>query len=179
VLAGLSLWLLAYAARPLGGLIFAEVRHRHGRGVRLTTARILLGASTAAIAFLPGASTGASAIVLLAGCRALQGLAMGGASEPVAGPSAGRRAAAILVLAGLVGLIAAGGLFAALQAVLTPKDFLDWGWRYPFFLAIPINVAALFADLRLLATDSSERPSRRSLARLATVSGSPVDRDAD
>ncbi len=32
-------------------------------------------------------------------------------------------------------------------------DFLDWGWRYPFYVAFAINVVALFARLRLVATD--------------------------
>ena len=32
------------------------------------------------------------------------------------------------------------------------EDFLDWGWRYPFFVAFAINVVALFARLRMVAT---------------------------
>ncbi|MFZ8531230.1 hypothetical protein ACO1NH_13730, partial [Staphylococcus aureus] len=31
-------------------------------------------------------------------------------------------------------------------------DFLDWGWRYPFFVAFAINVVALFARLRIVST---------------------------
>jgi predicted MFS family arabinose efflux permease len=30
---------------------------------------------------------------------------------------------------------------------------MDWGWRYPFFVAFAINVVALFARLRLVLTD--------------------------
>jgi predicted MFS family arabinose efflux permease len=29
----------------------------------------------------------------------------------------------------------------------------DWGWRYPFYVAFAINVVALFARLRLVATN--------------------------
>jgi MFS family permease len=36
-------------------------------------------------------------------------------------------------------------------------DFLDWGWRYPFYVAFAINVVALFARLRLVATREYER----------------------
>ena len=32
------------------------------------------------------------------------------------------------------------------------EDFLDWGWRYPFFVAFAINVVALFARLRIVVT---------------------------
>ncbi|MDB5848949.1 MAG: arabinose transporter permease, partial [Rhodoferax sp.] len=32
-------------------------------------------------------------------------------------------------------------------------DFLDWGWRYPFYVAFAVNVVALFARLRLVVTN--------------------------
>ncbi len=51
-----------------------------------------------------------------------------------------------------VGFIIASGLFSFLYSSLTPDDFLDWGWRYPFYVAFAINVVALFARLRLVAT---------------------------
>lgn len=171
VLSGLLLWSLAYAAQPLGRKLFSEVSHRHGRGVGLTAARILLGALTAAFALMT-VSPGVSAIALLAGCRLLQGLAMGGVSTRGVARSEG--GVAIVVLAGLVGLVAAGGLFGGLRAVLSPADFLDWGWRYPFVLGVPVNTVALFADLRLLATDGGEGTSKSSLLRLATERGAPV-----
>jgi hypothetical protein len=51
------------------------------------------------------------------------------------------------------------------------KDFLSWGWRFPFFTAFTINVVALFARLRLVVTHEYERrmeeheldPPRREL----------------
>jgi MFS family permease len=48
-------------------------------------------------------------------------------------------------------------LFAYLWGSLAATDFLDWGWRYPFYVAFAINVVALFARLRLVATDEYER----------------------
>jgi hypothetical protein len=35
---------------------------------------------------------------------------------------------------------------------LSSLDFLDWGWRFPFYVAFAINVVALFARLRLVTT---------------------------
>ena len=32
------------------------------------------------------------------------------------------------------------------------RSFIDWGWRYPFYVAFAINVVALFARLRLVVT---------------------------
>lgn len=44
-------------------------------------------------------------------------------------------------------------LFSFFLLNLSEVDFLDWGWRYPFFCAFTINVVALFSRLRLVATD--------------------------
>jgi MFS family permease len=174
LLAGLGLWLLAYAARSAGVQLFKAVRRRHGRGVAVTAARFLLGGSTFAVAFLP-VSSGAGAVFLLAGARLLQGIAMGGVSSGVTTgqPRAGRVFA--WCVTGFVGLIACAGAYAAFGAVLEPSDFLDWGWRYPFVVAIPVNIVALFADLRLLTTGEVPATDRRQVARLVSAGGVPVD----
>jgi len=52
-----------------------------------------------------------------------------------------------------VGFIIAGLLFSFLIANLSNEDFLDWGWRYPFYVAFAINVVALFARLRLVTSE--------------------------
>jgi MFS family permease len=51
-----------------------------------------------------------------------------------------------------LGLIVASALFAFFVAKLPAADFMEWGWRYPFFVAFAINVVALFARLRLVET---------------------------
>jgi MFS family permease len=51
-----------------------------------------------------------------------------------------------------LGLFLASSLFAFFIYNLSSADFLDWGWRYPFFVAFAINVVALFARLRLVVT---------------------------
>ncbi|MCB8828639.1 MFS transporter, partial [Escherichia coli] len=55
-----------------------------------------------------------------------------------------------------IGLFVAAAVFAFLLTTLKPADFLDWGWRYPFFVAFVINVVALFARLRLISTPEFE-----------------------
>src|SRR3546814_5112952 len=47
--------------------------------------------------------------------------------------------------------------FRSRIAALPAQDFLDWGWRYPFFVAFAINVVALFARLRIVVTPEYER----------------------
>jgi MFS family permease len=56
-----------------------------------------------------------------------------------------------------IGFILASGLFLFLYDSLSTADFLEWGWRYPFYVAFAINVVALFARLRLVATNEYER----------------------
>jgi MFS family permease len=181
--AGLAIWSLAYAAGPAGHYLFRVVRARYGGGVALTASCFLFGASTAAIAFLPGfGQAGWGAAVLLGLCRLAQGVAMGGAGEGSQALREVRRTPEARVwvrltraLTVLLGLGAAAAIFAILSGALTRADFLDWGWRYPFLLGVPINIVALFAQLRLFTTDLAERPGERAPIRLATAPG--ADRD--
>ncbi|HEY0354187.1 MAG TPA: MFS transporter [Enterovirga sp.] len=152
---------LAFIARPIGSVIFMAVDRRHGRGVKLTIALFLLGFSTMAISFLPGyAQIGAWSLYLLGILRIGQGLALGGAWDGLASLLAlnapiERRGfyAAIAQLGAPLGFIVASVLFSFFLLNLSDSDFLDWGWRYPFFCAFTINVVALFSRLRLVATD--------------------------
>jgi MFS family permease len=136
------------------------IDRKHGKSAKLIIALFLLGTSTVAIAFLPGYDTiGASAIWLLALARAGQGLAWGGAWDGLASLLAlnappDRRGwyAMVPQLGAPLGLILASALFAFFAGYLSADDFFDWGWRYPFFVAFAINVVALFARLRMVAT---------------------------
>ncbi len=150
----------AFIARPFGTVLFMHIQQRLGREAKLTIALFLLGISTAGIAFLPGhASLGAAAIVLLSVFRVGQGIALGGAWDGLpsllalnAPPERRGWFAALGQLGAPVGFLLASSLFAFLYANLSTEDFLDWGWRYTFYVAFAINVVALFARLRLVAT---------------------------
>lgn len=160
-----AVFALAFIARPFGTLAFMAVDRRHGRGVKLTIALFLLGGSTMAIAFLPGYDQiGIYSVLLLAAMRTSQGLALGGVWDGLPSllslnaPARQRGWYAMIPQLGApVGLIVAAGLFAFFLATLSAQDFLEWGWRYPFFVAFAINAVALFARLRLVATPDFER----------------------
>ncbi len=150
----------AFIARPVGTVLFMQLQRRFGREAKLTIALFLLGVSTAGIAFLPGYdSLGFAAIVVLSLLRIGQGIALGGSWDGLPSLLAlsappGKRGwyAALGQLGAPVGFILASGLFAFLYSNLSPDDFFDWGWRYTFYVAFAINVVALFARLRLVAT---------------------------
>jgi MFS family permease len=160
-----AIFALAFITRPIGSFIFMAVDRAYGRGVKLTIALFLLGGSTAAIAFLPGYATiGHWAAILLALFRAGQGVALGGTWDGLASllslnaPADKRGWYAMMPQLGApLALMVAAGLFAFFLNTLSTADFLDWGWRYPFFVAFAINVVALFARLRIVVTQEFER----------------------
>lgn len=160
-----ALFSLAFIARPFGTLLFMWIDRNHGRGVKLTLALFLLGGSTMAIALMPGyQQIGLLSAALLAVFRFGQGMALGGAWDGLPSllalnaPKDQRGWYAMIPQLGApLGLIVAAALFAYFQAGLSKEDFLSWGWRYPFFVALAINVVALFARLRLVATPEFER----------------------
>jgi len=160
-----ALFALAFVGRPFGTLLFMAIDRNHGRGVKLTIALFLLGGCTMAIALLPSfAQVGVLSAVLLGLFRFGQGVALGGAWDGLPALLSlnaphDRRGwyAMIPQLGAPLGLLVAAGLFAYFLSLLSPDDFLSWGWRYPFFVALAINVVALFARLRLVATPEYER----------------------
>ena len=164
-LASFAVFALAFVARPAGSIWFTGLDRAYGRGFKLTVALVLLGGSTAAIAFLPGhESIGLASAGLLALLRLGQGFAQGGTWDGLPSLLAlqapeGRRGwyAMIPQLGAPLGLIVASLLFAFFTASLDSDDFLDWGWRYPFFVAFAINVVALFARLRIVESASFEQ----------------------
>lgn len=160
VLYAFTVFAFAFVARPFGTVLFMAIQQRLGREAKLTLALFLLGVSTAGIAFLPTYShLGVASIVLLSLLRIGQGVALGGSWDGLPSllalnaPSNKRGWYAMLGQLGApVGFVVAAGLFAFMLTALDRADFLDWGWRYPFYVAFAINVVALFARLRLVST---------------------------
>ena len=160
-----AIFALAFVTRPIGSFLFMAIDRAYGRGVKLTIALFLLGGSTAFIAFLPGYETiGIWSAALLAAFRAGQGIALGGTWDGLASllslnaPQNKRGWYAMMPQLGApIALVVASGLFAFFLSNLSRADFLDWGWRYPFFVAFAINVVALFARLRIVVTHEFER----------------------
>ncbi|NGZ87191.1 MFS transporter [Duganella aceris] len=155
-----AIFSLAFIARPIGTVAFMAVQHHFTREAKLTLALLIMGVSTAGIAFLPDYATlGTTSIVILSLLRIGQGIAQGGSWDGLPSllalnaPENKRGWYAMLGQLGApIGFMIAAGLFAYLLANLTSLDFLEWGWRYPFYVAFAINVVALFARLRLVTT---------------------------
>jgi len=155
----------AFVSRPIGTIVFMEIQRRLGRVGKLAIALLLLGASTAGIAFLPAYSDwGFVSLILLSLLRIGQGAAIGGTWDglpsllALSAPS--HRRGWYLMLGQLgapIGFMMAGGIFAYLSWTLSEADFLEWGWRYTFYVAFAINVVAVFARLKLVSSDAFAR----------------------
>jgi MFS family permease len=170
---------LAFVARPIGTTIFMALQRRWSRGTKLTIALFLLGSATAGMAFLPSYTViGNWAIALLTFFRLLQGIALGGSWDGLPSllalntPPQRRGWYAMLgQLSAPIGFLIAGALFLFLHVSLSQDDFIDWGWRYPFFVAFAINVVALFARLRLVVTEEyTHAMEERDLEPIGIVS---------
>lgn len=157
-----ALLAVAFVVRPVGTAISMAIQRRWGRGTKLTIALLVLGVCTVGMAFLPGyKEIGFSAIVVLLILRIGQGMALGGSWDglpsllAMSAPKERRGWYAMIGQLGApLGFVLAAGLFAYLYSSLSVQEFLDWGWRYPFFVAFAVNVVALFARLRLVVGQS-------------------------
>lgn len=141
----------AFFVRPLGGLFFGALGDRIGRRNVLVITLLLIGVATTGIGLLPGHQTiGAWATVLLVLMRLLQGFSAGG--ESVGAPSfvfehapADRRGLFVNLTLAATALpsVVASTLFLVLSTTMNDEIFLDWGWRVPFLLALPMALVGL------------------------------------
>ena len=151
---------LAFFARPLGAAVFGHFGDRLGRKSTLVASLMLMGGSTLAIAFLPTyAQAGWVAPFLLCVLRFGQGFGLGGEGGGAAllavenAPPGWRARFGIFPQLGApVGFVAANGLFLLLGVLLTPEQFLAWGWRIPFLLSIVLVGVGLWVRLKLTET---------------------------
>ncbi|MGI4880282.1 MAG: MFS transporter [Janthinobacterium lividum] len=151
---------LAFLARPLGGVLFGHFGDRIGRKSTLVASLLLMGGSTAAIAFLPTyAMVGWVAPTLLCMLRFGQGLGLGGewsgaALLAVENAPPGWRARYGMMpqLGAPIGFIAANGFFLLLGSVLSADQFRDWGWRVPFLASALLVALGLWVRLKLTET---------------------------
>ncbi|MDP9008576.1 MAG: MFS transporter [Pseudomonadota bacterium] len=151
---------VAFLARPIGALAFGHFGDRAGRKSTLIASLLLMGLSTMAIGVLPTyAEIGWPAPVLLSVLRFGQGLGLGGEWGGAAllaienAPSAFRgRFGMFPQLGAPVGFLAANGAFLLLGVVLTPAQFLAWGWRIPFLASAVLVGLGLWVRMRLTET---------------------------
>jgi MFS family permease len=160
-----GIYAVGFVARPVGAAFFGHYGDRIGRKVTLIATLLLTGLSTFAVGFVPSyAQIGIWGAVILTIVRFIQGVGIGGewggatlmsmewartdahrgfiTSWPQWGGPAGLFVANIIVL-----------IFSAISG----DQFLDWGWRVPFWLSIIMVGVGLYIRLGILETPVFQR----------------------
>jgi MFS family permease len=173
----LATFAVGFAVRPLGALFFGRLGDRVGRKFAFLATLLIMGASTAAIGFLPGYTRiGLAAPIILVILRLLQGLALGGeyggaavyVAEHVPDNQRGFYTSFIQTTATL-------GLFISLMVILVTRraigeaGFAEWGWRIPFFLSIVLVVVSFYIRMQL-----GESPLYSRLKTQGRASTAPI-----
>ncbi|KTR91559.1 MFS transporter [Microbacterium testaceum] len=170
---GLLVTLLGFAisflVRPFGGFVLGPLGDRIGRQKVLFLTMAMMAAATALIGLLPtSAAIGLWAIVPLYVLKMVQGFSTGGeyagATTYVSEFSPDRTRgfwSSFLDVGSYIGFAAGASAVAIVTAVTTsisgPDAMVDYGWRIPFLLAIPLGIVAIWFRLRIPETPSFEQ----------------------
>jgi MFS family permease len=155
-----GIYAVGFISRPLGAAFFGHYGDRIGRKATLIATLLITGLATFAVGFVPGyASICISGAIILTGIRFIQGIGVGGewgGATLVAMEWAKTNAHRGFITA-WPQWGAPAGLFVANIAVLvfsaiSGDQFLDWGWRVPFWISIVMVALGLWIRLGILET---------------------------
>ena len=165
---------ISFLFRPLGAVVAGYLGDKLGRKKMLVFTLIMMGLATSLIGLLPTyAQIGIAAPILLILLRILQGFSAGGewggaALMAVEHAPTGRRGffGAFPQIGVPVGMILATSTLWVLTSMLSPEEFMAWGWRIPFLLSIVLIIVGylirraveespVFADLQRRRKESS------------------------
>ena len=163
LLATWTAYAVAFAFRPLGGIVIAHVADRAGRGRALFLSVLLMSLATTLMAIVPGwEAAGLFAPVAFSALRALQGFAVGGEMSSAVCftlerlPAAARPRAAGVLAAGTFAASFVGSVVASVLVVtITDEHMASWGWRALFASAAPLGIIALVLRARALEPRST------------------------
>jgi len=176
-LLSLSTFAIGYFARPVGAAVFGHLGDRIGRRQTLMVTMVLMGAATVLVGLLPTYDQiGILAPILLITLRIVQGAAVGGewgGAVLLIGEHAGTenrgRSTSFAQLGSPGGLLLANGVVALTVALLSPEEFLAWGWRIPFLLSAVLFLIGLYIRFKV-----EETPVFQELKKETAIAGSPV-----
>lgn len=177
-LAAFSTYAVAFAARPIGAIIFGHWGDRIGRKAVLIASLLTMGIATVLIGLLPGYETlGIWAAAILVVLRFLQGVGLGGewggaALLATEHAPAGRRGfyAMFPQLGPSIGFILANGLFLIVRLNVSEENFASWGWRIPFIASLALVVVGLWVRVTVAETPAFKKAAESdTLARVPLV----------
>jgi MFS family permease len=174
LIASFATYGVAFAARPIGSVVFSTIGDRRGRRGVLIATLWIMGLATVFMGLLPGyAAIGIAAPIILVVLRLIQGIASGGeisgaqilALEHAPTERRGRAGSSVAVASPIAQALATLVL-AGLTAGLSREDFVSWGWRVPLVASIVLLAFAAWVRSGVSETPefvaSEERSERRS-----------------
>lgn len=172
-----AVFAVAFAFRPLGGIVFGVLGDRIGRKRVLAITLLTMASATTCIGLLPTyAQIGVWAPVLLTIARCIQGFSAGGEYAGACAfvmESAPREERAQLgsyvPVSTFLSFASAAAVAYALNALLPAEAMREWGWRLPFLAAAPVGLVGLYVRLSLRETAVFEELEARK-----TVAHSPL-----
>ncbi|AVF37567.1 glycine betaine/L-proline transporter ProP [Rahnella sikkimica] len=185
MIAALATFSVPFLVRPLGGLFFGAMGDKFGRQKVLSVTIIIMSVSTFCIGLIPGYATiGIWAPILLLLAKLAQGFSVGGeytgAAIFVAEYSPDRKRGFLgswLDFGSIAGFILGAGVVVLISSIVGDANFLEWGWRIPFFIAAPLGLIGIYLRHALEETptfqqhvDKIDSDSRKDIAEPPKVS---------
>ncbi|MEZ5086311.1 MAG: MFS transporter [Tessaracoccus sp.] len=143
-----GIFALTFFVRPLGGMIIGAFADKAGRRAALVLSLTMMTVATGAIGLLPGyASIGYAAPILLLVLRLIQGFSAGGevasAYSFVAESAPANRRGFLTSLpqfGSYSAMLLGTSLGVALATLLPEGSLVEWAWRVPFLVAVPLGL---------------------------------------
>jgi len=160
-----GIYAVGFVSRPVGAALFGHYGDRIGRKVTLIATLLLTGLSTFAVGFVPSyAAIGIWGAVILTIVRFIQGVGIGGewgGATLIAMEWAKTNAHRGFITSwpqwgGPAGLFLAN-LMVLIFSWISGDQFLDWGWRVPFWLSFVMVGIGLYIRLGILETPAFTR----------------------
>lgn len=182
VIAALATFSVPFLVRPLGGIFFGALGDKYGRQKILAITIIIMAISTFCIGLIPSYdSIGIWAPILLLLAKLAQGFSVGGeysgAAIFVAEYSPDKKRGFMgswLDFGSIAGFVLGAGVVVVLSSVLGEQSFMAWGWRLPFFLALPLGVIGLYLRHALEETPAFQKHSENLQQQSAADAPQPV-----
>jgi MHS family proline/betaine transporter-like MFS transporter len=168
ILASLALLAAGFITRPFGGLFWGPLGDKIGRKRVLSLTIILMSGCTTLVGCLPTSvgpySAGIAAPLLLLLLRVIQGFSTGGeyggAATFIAEYAPTRRRGffgSFLEFGTLSGYVLGQVIVFAVAGIVGHDAMLSWGWRIPFFIALPLGLIGLYMRNKLEDTPEFKR----------------------